>query len=49
MTGTNKSGMVNDQNLYEKIVNKLLEFNEKINGGKEISVVEFLKRIDMNS
>lgn len=27
----------------------MLEFNEKINGGKEISVVEFLKRIDMNS
>lgn len=32
--------------MFEKIVQKLLEFNEKINSGKEISVVEYLKRID---
>jgi hypothetical protein len=30
-------------------VNKLLEYNDKINDGKELSVVEYLKRIDMNS
>ena len=35
--------------MYEKIIAKLLEYNEKINDGKEISVVEYLKRIDMNS
>ena len=34
---------------YDKIVNKLLENNEKINEGKELSVVEYLKRIEMNS
>lgn len=32
--------------IYEKIIAKLLEYNEKINDGKEISVVEYLKRID---
>ncbi len=30
-------------------MSKLLEYNEKINEGKELSVVEYLKRIDMNS
>lgn len=34
---------------YEKIIAKLLEYNEKVNDGKEISVVEYLKRIDMDS
>ena len=34
---------------FDRIVHKLLEFNEKINSGREISVVEYLKRIDMNS
>lgn len=34
---------------FEKIVNKLIEYNEKINDGKELSVVEYLKRIDSNS
>lgn len=34
---------------FDRIVHKLLEFNEKINNGREISVVEYLKRIDMNS
>ena len=34
------------QTMFEKIVAKLLEYNEKINSGKEISVVEYLKRID---
>ena len=35
--------------MFEKIVAKLLEYNERINGGKEISVVEYFKRIDQNS
>ena len=30
-------------------MHKLLEFNEKINSGREISVVEYLKRIEMSS
>lgn len=37
------------QSMFEKIVHKLLEFNEKMNNGKEISVVEYLKRIDQKS
>lgn len=37
------------QSMFEKIVHKLLEYNEKINSGKEISVVEYLKRIDQKS
>lgn len=35
--------------MFEKIVQKLLEYNEKINSGKEISVIEYLKRLDQNS
>jgi hypothetical protein len=31
---------------FERIVEKLLEFNEKINGGREISVLDYLSRID---
>ena len=31
------------------MIAKLLEYNEKVNEGKEISVVEYLKRIDMDS
>lgn len=38
-----------EQITYEKIVSKLIEYNEKINEGKELSVVEYLKRIDQNS
>jgi hypothetical protein len=34
---------------YEKIVSKLIEYNEKINEGKELSIVEYLKRIDPGS
>ena len=34
---------------YEKIIAKLLEYNEKVNDGKEISVVDYLKKIDMDS
>lgn len=37
------------QSMFEKIVQKLLEYNEKINSGKEISIVEYLKRIDQKS
>merc|ERR1719189_293703 len=32
--------------MFEKLIQKLLEFNERINSGKEISVVDYLKRID---
>ena len=42
-------GAVSDPGAYEKIISKLLEYNEKVNEGKEISVVDFLKRIDMDS
>ena len=35
--------------MFEKIINKLLEYNEKINSGKEISLVEYFKRIDVKS
>lgn len=38
----------NQQNLFDRIVAKLIDYNEKINGGKEISVVEYLKRLDPN-
>ena len=41
-------GNVTEPSVYEKIIAKLLEYNEKVNDGKEISVVEYLKRIDMN-
>ena len=37
------------QSMFEKIVQKLLDYNEKINSGKEISVVEYIKRIDQKS
>ena len=40
---------MSDPGAYEKIISKLLEYNEKVNDGKEISVVEYLKRLDMNS
>ena len=41
---------LNERNVrFDRIVHKLLDFNEKINSGREISVVEYLKRIDMNS
>ena len=42
-------GKVTEPGSYEKIIAKLLEYNEKINDGKEISVVEYLKKIDMDS
>ena len=38
-----------EPSVYEKIIAKLLEYNEKVNDGKEISVVEYLKRLDMDS
>jgi hypothetical protein len=38
-----------DAAIYEKIISKLLEYNEKVNEGREISVVEFLKRIEPSS
>jgi hypothetical protein len=37
-----------EQQTYEKIVSKLIEYNEKVNEGKELSIVEYLKRIDPN-
>ena len=35
--------------MYDKIVQKLLEYNERINNGREVSVVEYLKRVDQLS
>ena len=35
----------NEQQHYDKIVNKLLDYNEKINHGREIQVIEYLKRL----
>ena len=40
---------LNQQEMFEKIVQKLMEYNDKINNGKEISVVEYLKRLDQKS
>jgi len=34
------------QTVFERMVVKLLEYNEKMNNGKEISVVDYFKRID---
>lgn len=42
-------GNTTEPGVYEKIIAKLLEYNEKVNDGKEISVVEYLKRIDLDS
>ena len=42
-------GNIPEPGTYEKIIAKLLEYNEKVNDGKEISVVEYLKKIDMDS
>jgi hypothetical protein len=42
-------GKTTDPAVYEKIIAKLLEYNEKVNDGKEISVVEYLKKLDMDS
>lgn len=47
--GIDGLGNVSEPGIYEKIIAKLLEYNEKINEGKEISVVEYLKRIQMDS
>ena len=35
--------------MFEKIIGKLLEYNERINNGKEISLVEYLKELDPKS
>jgi hypothetical protein len=43
------SQQVMEQITYEKIVGKLIEYNEKINEGRELSIVEYLKRIDPRS
>ena len=32
--------------MFEKIVKKCLDYNEKINSGKEISVIKYINRID---
>lgn len=47
--GVGGYGKTTDPSVYEKIIAKLLEYNEKVNDGKEISVVEYLKKIDMDS
>lgn len=44
---TSKPGKENVEKAnFERIVEKLLEYNEKINGGREISVLDYLTRID---
>ena len=35
--------------MFERMVVKLLEYNEKMNNGKEISVIDYFKRIDQKS
>ena len=35
--------------MLEKLLKKLLEYNVKLNAGKEIRVVEYLKQVDKNS
>lgn len=47
--GVGGYGNVVEPGTYEKIIAKLLEYNEKMNEGKEISVVEYLKRLDLTS
>ena len=43
------SQQISEQITYEKIVAKLVEYNEKMNDGKELSIVEYLKRIEPTS
>ena len=35
--------------IFEKLIQKLVEYNEKVNEGKEITIVDYLRRIDANS
>jgi len=35
--------------IFEKLIQKLVEYNEKVNEGKEITIVDYLRRIDSNS
>jgi hypothetical protein len=32
--------------IFEKLIQKLVEYNEKVNEGKEITIVDYLRRID---
>lgn len=46
---TTPSQMQDDKTIFQKVVQKLLEYNERINSGKEIAVTEYFKRIDQRS
>ena len=35
--------------IFEKLIQKLVEYNEKVNEGKEITIVDYLRRIDASS
>ncbi|CAI2368685.1 unnamed protein product [Moneuplotes crassus] len=35
--------------IFEKLIQKLVEYNEKVNDGKEITIVDYLRRIDSES
>ena len=37
------------QKIFAKIIGKVMDNNEKINNGKETSVIEYMKRIDMKA
>ena len=35
--------------IHDKLIEKLLEYNFKLNGGREIRIVDYLKKIDVHS
>lgn len=43
------TGLKPDASKFEKIIAKILHYNERINQGKEIQVIGYLQRIDMES
>jgi hypothetical protein len=45
-TGDGTGMNLDETALFDKLIQKLVEYNDKINDGKEMSVVEYLKRID---
>ena len=44
-----KNDEATEKIIHDKLIAKLLEYNQKLNGGKEIRVVDFLKKINANS
>jgi hypothetical protein len=43
------SHITDETAVFDKLIQKLVEYNEKINEGKELSIVEYLKRIEVDS